>query len=47
MADMKYYDDECEAHAALKKYAKGTLTIEGGPTGVLTVFFEAKATSSL
>ncbi|KAF3015828.1 hypothetical protein G7054_g6832 [Neopestalotiopsis clavispora] len=47
MDDMKYYDDECEAHQALKSYAKGTLTIEGGPTGVLTTYFEAAATSSL
>jgi hypothetical protein len=47
MDDMKYYDDKCEAHAALKAFAKENLTIEGGPSGVLTVFFEATATSSL
>ncbi|KAI0125263.1 hypothetical protein BJ170DRAFT_598084 [Xylariales sp. AK1849] len=38
--DMKYYDNECEAHASLKAYAKG-LGIQGGPSGVMTVYFEA------
>lgn len=33
--DMKYYDDECEAHQALKAYAKKELTLEG----IMTVYF--------
>lgn len=41
--DMRYYDEQCEAHAALKNYAKG-LGIQGGPTGVMTVYYEAGAT---
>ncbi|ORY55293.1 stress responsive A/B barrel domain-containing protein [Pseudomassariella vexata] len=41
--DMKYYDDQCEAHAELKSLAKG-LGIQGGPAGVMTVYFEAAAT---
>ncbi|KAK6066773.1 stress responsive a b barrel domain-containing protein [Seiridium cupressi] len=45
--DMKYYDEKCEAHAALKAFAKQNLTIQGGPSGVLTVYFEAGASSSL
>ncbi|KAH6656548.1 stress responsive A/B barrel domain-containing protein [Truncatella angustata] len=44
--DMKYYDDKCEAHAALKAFAKGNLKIQGGPSGVLTVYFEPTATGS-
>ncbi|KAF4595262.1 stress responsive A/B barrel domain-containing protein [Ophiocordyceps camponoti-floridani] len=35
MDDMRYYDDECEAHAQLKAFAKNELTVEG----VLTAFF--------
>lgn len=38
--DMKYYDEQCEAHAALKNYSK-TLGIQGGPAGVMTVYYEA------
>ena len=34
MDDMKYYDEKCEAHQALKGFAK-TLGVEG----VMTVFF--------
>ncbi|KAI1497921.1 stress responsive A/B barrel domain-containing protein [Biscogniauxia marginata] len=41
--DMRYYDDNCEAHAALKAKAK-TFGIVGGPSGILTVYFEAGAT---
>ncbi|PHH77779.1 hypothetical protein CDD80_203 [Ophiocordyceps camponoti-rufipedis] len=35
MDDMRYYDDECEAHAKLKAFANKELTVEG----VLTAFF--------
>lgn len=34
MQDMKYYDDECQAHADLKAVAKG-LAVDG----ILTVYF--------
>lgn len=46
LEDMRYYDDGCEAHAALKAVAKG-LGIVGGPDGVMTVYFETAASSSL
>jgi hypothetical protein len=42
LEDMRYYDDADEAHASLKSKAK-TYGIEGGPSGVLTVWFEAGA----
>lgn len=42
LEDMRYYDDQCVAHATLKDYAKG-LGIQGGPAGVMTVYFEAAA----
>lgn len=41
--DMKFYDDHDEAHATLKAAAKG-FGIQGGPAGVMTVFFKADAT---
>ncbi|KAK1985912.1 stress responsive A/B barrel domain-containing protein [Colletotrichum cereale] len=34
--DMKYYDDECAAHAALKAFAKENLTV----TGFMSIYFE-------
>ncbi|KAI0007052.1 stress responsive A/B barrel domain-containing protein [Xylariaceae sp. FL0662B] len=37
--DMRYYDDQCEAHAALKSKAK-TFGIVGGPSGVLVAYFK-------
>ena len=40
--DMRYYDEQCEAHAALKSAAKN-YGIEGGPAGVVTVYYEATA----
>ncbi|KAK7962521.1 uncharacterized protein PG986_003346 [Apiospora aurea] len=42
LEDMRYYDEQCEAHAALRNYAKG-LGIQGGPAGVMTVYYEAGA----
>lgn len=42
LEDMRYYDEQCEAHNALKSYAKG-LGIQGGPSGVMTVYYEAGA----
>ncbi|KAI0595226.1 stress responsive A/B barrel domain-containing protein [Biscogniauxia sp. FL1348] len=41
--DMRYYDEACEAHAALKAKAK-TFGITGGPAGVLMACFHADAT---
>lgn len=38
--DLRYYDEQCEAHAALKAAAKD-YGIEGGPAGVVTVYYEA------
>ena len=38
--DMKYYDYKCDAHAALKASAR-SLGIQGGPEGIMTVYFEA------
>ncbi|KAK1953635.1 stress responsive A/B barrel domain-containing protein [Colletotrichum sublineola] len=38
LEDMKYYDDECPAHAALKVYAKEKLSV----AGLLSVYFEPK-----
>ncbi|KAI0147549.1 stress responsive A/B barrel domain-containing protein [Xylariaceae sp. FL1272] len=43
LADMRYYDEECTAHAELKAKAK-TFGISGGPQGVMTVYFEAAGT---
>ncbi|KAI1339358.1 stress responsive A/B barrel domain-containing protein [Xylariaceae sp. FL0016] len=37
--DMRYYDNQCEAHAALKARAR-SFGIEGGPQGIMTVYFE-------
>ncbi|RYP22708.1 hypothetical protein DL765_001558 [Monosporascus sp. GIB2] len=42
--DMRYYDEQDEAHAALREKAKG-YGIAGGPAGVLTVYFEASVSS--
>ncbi|CAJ2503884.1 Uu.00g112780.m01.CDS01 [Anthostomella pinea] len=38
------YDEECEAHGALKAKAK-TMGIAGGPQGVMTVYFPANGGS--
>ncbi|KAI1485480.1 hypothetical protein F5X96DRAFT_659837 [Biscogniauxia mediterranea] len=43
LEDMRYYDEACEAHAALKTKAK-TFGITGGPAGVLTAYFHPDAT---
>jgi len=42
MADMRYYDNECAAHGALKVVAKG-LAVEG----ILSVYFTPKAVAML
>lgn len=39
MDDMKYYDDGCQAHQALKDFVKGNLK----PEGVMTVYFQPQA----
>ena len=39
MDDMKYYDDGCQAHQALKDFVKGNLS----PEGVMTVYFKPQA----
>ncbi|KAK1596864.1 stress responsive A/B barrel domain-containing protein [Colletotrichum navitas] len=36
LEDMKYYDDECAAHAALKAYVKENITV----SGFMSVYFE-------
>ncbi|KAH9888646.1 stress responsive A/B barrel domain-containing protein [Xylariomycetidae sp. FL2044] len=41
--DMRFYDEHDEAHKALKQKAK-TLGIEGGPSGVLTAYYESAVT---
>lgn len=38
MDDMKFYDEECPAHGAVKSFIK-QLTVEG----ILTVYFKAQA----
>jgi hypothetical protein len=42
--DMRYYDVDCAAHAALKAVGK-SLSIEGGQDGIMTVYFEAAVTA--
>ncbi|KAH8654470.1 hypothetical protein BGZ60DRAFT_386383 [Tricladium varicosporioides] len=37
LTDMKYYDEECEAHKELKVHAKGY-----GVEGIMTVYYEAE-----
>ncbi|KAF2136716.1 uncharacterized protein K452DRAFT_237027 [Aplosporella prunicola CBS 121167] len=39
--DMKFYDEECEAHKAIKVFLKPKAE------GVMTVYFEADSTSNL
>jgi hypothetical protein len=39
MDDMKYYDEGCQAHQALKDFVKGSLN----PQGVMTVYFKPQA----
>ncbi|KAF5611269.1 stress responsive A B barrel domain protein [Fusarium subglutinans] len=39
MEDMKYYDEGCQAHQALKDFVKGSLN----PQGVMTVYFKPQA----
>jgi len=36
LEDMKYYDDSCEAHTALKKNIGPRA---GGPTNIMTVYY--------
>jgi len=38
--DMKYYDDECEAHKKLKGEAKGLAAKGEGVEGMCCVYFE-------
>ncbi|KAG6010452.1 hypothetical protein E4U21_006453 [Claviceps maximensis] len=40
--DMKYYDEKCQAHQALKDIVKGL-----GVEGVLTVYFKPQVTGGL
>ncbi|KAH8662211.1 hypothetical protein BX600DRAFT_465853 [Xylariales sp. PMI_506] len=45
LEDMRYYDNDCEAHGALKAVG-ATLNLEGGrETGLMTVYFEASAST--
>ncbi|KAF5027259.1 hypothetical protein F66182_632 [Fusarium sp. NRRL 66182] len=39
MEDMKFYDEGCEAHDALRQFVQSSLK----PEGVLTVFFTPRA----
>lgn len=39
MDDMKFYDNECPAHGAIKTFIK-ELTVDG----IMTVYFKAEAT---
>ncbi|GKT50758.1 uncharacterized protein ColSpa_10939 [Colletotrichum spaethianum] len=41
--DMKYYDDECAAHGALKAFVKEKLTVGG----VMSVYFEPQIVNQL
>ncbi|KAF0329818.1 stress responsive a b barrel domain-containing protein [Colletotrichum asianum] len=43
LEDMKYYDDECAAHGALKSFVKENLTVGG----VMSVYFMPEAVASL
>ncbi|OLN85745.1 hypothetical protein CCHL11_07770 [Colletotrichum chlorophyti] len=43
LEDMRYYDDECEAHNALKVFVKENLDVGG----VMSVYFEPKAVAFL
>ncbi|WYZ39125.1 hypothetical protein EsH8_III_001039 [Colletotrichum jinshuiense] len=43
LEDMRYYDDECAAHGALKVFVKEKLTVGG----VMSVYFEPKVVSVL
>ncbi|KAF4806665.1 hypothetical protein CGCSCA5_v014156 [Colletotrichum siamense] len=43
LEDMKYYDDECAAHGALKSFVKEKLTVGG----VMSVYFKPEAVASL
>jgi hypothetical protein len=36
--DMKYYDDDCEAHTTLKKNIGPRA---GGPTNTMTIYYES------
>ncbi|KJZ69004.1 hypothetical protein HIM_11606 [Hirsutella minnesotensis 3608] len=38
VGDMEYFDNDCDAHKALKAVGRGTLTIDG----ILTVFFKPR-----
>ncbi|KAF6806762.1 stress responsive A/B Barrel domain-containing protein [Colletotrichum musicola] len=43
LEDMRYYDDECAAHGALKTFVKENLTVDG----VMSVYFKPEAVASL
>ncbi|KAI1320437.1 hypothetical protein F5Y16DRAFT_405626 [Xylariaceae sp. FL0255] len=43
--DMRYYDEECPAHAQLKEKAKALVAADASPP-VMTVYFEAAFSSS-
>ncbi|TDZ21066.1 hypothetical protein Cob_v006107 [Colletotrichum orbiculare MAFF 240422] len=43
LEDMRYYDDECAAHGALKTFVKENLTVGG----VMSVYFKPEAVASL
>jgi hypothetical protein len=43
MAEMRYYDDECEAHAKIKALAKTLTSLEG----VMSVWFTPQAVAVL
>ncbi len=42
LEDMKYYDEGCPAHGAVKAFIK-TLTVDG----IMTVYFKAQATGGI
>ncbi|GJC82927.1 stress responsive A/B Barrel domain-containing protein [Colletotrichum tofieldiae] len=43
LGDMKYYDDECAAHDALKTFVKSKLDVGG----VMSVYFEPQVVAQL
>lgn len=43
MEDMKYYEDQCQAHKSLKSAVTTTMAVEG----MLTVYFKPRLVSSL
>ncbi|WQF83251.1 Putative stress responsive alpha-beta barrel [Colletotrichum destructivum] len=41
--DMRYYDDECAAHGAIKVFVKENVNV----TGIMSVYFEPQAVAQL